>query len=263
MLSGSSGVFDDVSKPVIKWIKNQLSLPILEQTLARLPDGLRWAIANHRYNGQLDYIKRLQTGQVGELSLLKTEQLRTIFVHVPKTAGVSVSNSLFGSQAGSHTPIFIYLSLYGHRRFDEMYKFTFVRNPWNRLISAFNYLKSGGMHSMDATWARNNLSEFSDVNEFVERRLADQEIRNWIHFRDQSYFLLDPRNGKIGVDFVGRYENLQADFKRVCQHISVNAELQKMNMTITGSARYKEILSTKSIKIIAKIYSRDLDILGY
>ncbi len=240
-----------------------MSIPILERTLARLPDGLRWAIANHRYNGQLDYIRRLQKRQVGDLSLLKTEQLRTIFVHVPKTAGVSVSNSLFGSQAGSHTPLFIYLNLYGRRRFDEMYKFTFVRNPWDRLISAFNYLKSGGMHSMDARWARKNLDEFSGVNEFVERLLADQEIRNWIHFRDQSYFLIDPRSGKIGVNFVGRYENLEADFKRVCQDIPVNADLQRMNVTATGKTFYKEDLSKKSIQIISELYSRDLRLLRY
>jgi hypothetical protein len=263
MLSGSSAIFDCGRKPTIKRIEIELSIPILERTLARLPDGIRWAIANHRYNGQLDHIKRLQTGRVGDLSLLKTEQLQTIFVHVPKTAGVSVSNSLFGSQAGSHTPLFLYLSLYGHRRFDEMYKFTFVRNPWDRLISAFNYLKSGGMHSMDADWARNNLGEFSDVNDFVERRLVDQKIRNWIHFRDQSYFLTDPRTRKIGVDFIGRYENLHSDFNKVCQCISVDAELQKMNASVTGEATYKDVLSINSINMISKIYYNDIKNLKY
>jgi hypothetical protein len=111
---------------------------------------------------------------------------------------------------------------------------------------------------MDADWARNNLGEFSDVNDFVERRLVDQKIRNWIHFRDQSYFLTDPRTRKIGVDFIGRYENLHSDFNKVCQCISVDAELQKMNASVTGEATYKDVLSINSINMISKIYYNDI-----
>lgn len=247
----------------VEKIERWVNIPFVERRFAKLPDNLRWNLADYRYKEQFNKLKRLQTGQEGQLSLLKTEQLRSIFVHVPKTAGVSIARSLFGNLAASHAPLFLYLGLYGHRRFDEMYKYAFVRNPWDRLISAFNYLKTGGMHTMDANWARLHLANFSDVNDFVERGLVNRNISDWIHFREQAYFLIDPRTKNIGVDFVGRYENIEADFNTVCQNLSVTADLKRLNGTITGKAWYQDALSRKSIGIISDLYRRDLHLLGY
>ena len=93
-------------------IEKWANIPFVERRIAKLPDSLRWPVANYRYKEQFNQLKSLQTGHDGQMSLLKTEQFRTIFVHVPKTAGVSISRSLFGGLAASHTPLFLYLALY-------------------------------------------------------------------------------------------------------------------------------------------------------
>jgi hypothetical protein len=67
-------------------------------------------------------------------------------VHVPKTAGVAISLALFGNLAGEHASIRDYQTIYPKSVFERYVRFTFVRNPWDRLLSAFSFLKSGGMN---------------------------------------------------------------------------------------------------------------------
>src|SRR5919109_135745 len=43
--------------------------------------------------------------------------------------------------------------------------------------------------------------------------------------RQQQDFLVDER-GRLLVDFVGRFERLEVDFREVCQRLSIGAELK-------------------------------------
>lgn len=244
-------------------IERHLSIPFVERQFARLPDKIRWALAGHRYKQQFRKLQRWQTQKAGQLSLSETEKLNTIFVHIPKTAGVSVSQSLFGNLAASPTPVFLYLALYGQQKLDDMYKFTFVRNPWDRVISAFTFLKAGGMNEYDAHWAKKFLTDFTDVNDFVVRGLVNQDIRNWMHFCEQAYFLIDPRTNKIGVDFLGRYENIADDFQTVSDRLSVSTCLQHLNTHGAGKHSFRDVLGRKSIETISDLYRQDIQMLGY
>lgn len=260
---GLAGFAHDLGVVTMMKIERSVNIPFVERKFAELPNKLRWALAGCRYKKQFRKLRRLQTEKVDQLSLTETEKLNTIFVHIPKAAGVSIAQSLFGSQAASHTPVFLYLALYGQQRFDEMYKFTFVRNPWDRVISAYNFLKAGGMNTFDANWAKEHLDNFSDVNDFVIRGLAHRNIKDWMHFREQAYFLIDPRTNNIGVDFVGRYENMAADFQTVREQLSVTADLKHLNRTITDKAHFRDVLVQKSIDTISDLYRRDIQLLGY
>ncbi len=68
---------------------------------------------------------------------------KCIFVHIPKTAGISVSVSLLGESIGNMSAMY-YRALFGKEDFRLYFKFAFVRNPFTRLISAFEFLKKGG-----------------------------------------------------------------------------------------------------------------------
>ena len=68
-----------------------------------------------------------------------------IFVHIPKTGGVSISDALFDSDTvGGHRPAKTYRLIYGADRYAEMFSFGFAREPFDRLASAFTYLSAGG-----------------------------------------------------------------------------------------------------------------------
>src|SRR3954465_5712000 len=82
---------------------------------------------------------------------------KCIFIHIPKTAGVSISKSLFGNYT-DHANIDWYLKHYEKRTVEQYYKVAFVRNPWDRLYSAYVFLRQGGMYEADATFYNQNLS---------------------------------------------------------------------------------------------------------
>ena len=70
-----------------------------------------------------------------ESSFAPLDYYRCIFVHIPKNAGLSVCYTLFGNTGGSHRKITSYQKLFHPKTFASYFKFTFVRNPWDRFIS--------------------------------------------------------------------------------------------------------------------------------
>lgn len=233
----------------------------LEPLIARLPTGARHALARRRY-GWIDYLVRLQSGRDGDQSLLETEARNAIFVHIPKTGGISVSEGLFGSHAAAHTAIYTYLALYGARRFDGMFKFAIVRNPWNRLVSAYHFLAAGGLTATDREFAERYLREFSDVEDFVARGLERPEILNWTHFKPQTMFLRDPRTRRIGVDFLGRFENLAGDYSVIAERLGIDRPLPHKNK---GKEKLRAApgLSSSALARIGEVYREDVLALGY
>ena len=141
-----------------------------------------------------------------------------------------------------------------------MFKFTFVRNPESRLLSAYNFLKSGGMNENDRAWAAKYVMPFDTIDAFVRNSLVRPEVFNAVHFRPQVDFLRDPRTGKLGVDFVGRFETIGADFKAICQHLGIERDLPHENKTRSVD---RSVLSMSSAAMIRRIYEADFDALGY
>ena len=222
----------------------------LDPMLANLPKPLRVALARQRF-GWIDFLLDIQNAPTEMHSLQETEKANAIFVHIPKTGGVSVAKSLFGSHVASHTPLHMYLALYGGRQFDAMYKFCFVRNPWTRVASAYQFLKAGGLTEADRAWALTHLGEFTSLDDFVTRGLPRDEVRKWVHFRSQTDFLIDPRTGGVGVDFLGRFERLEKDFDTIAKRLGLVRELPHLNKT---NDRAKPKLSQSSIEVIAELY---------
>lgn len=132
------------------------------------------------------------------------DKYKSIFIHIPKTGGVSVCEALYGDQIG-HRKIKD-LKLYDKKRFKNYFKFTFVRNPWARTVSAFHFLKQGGFDERDKEWANKNLSGINNFTEFVERLGESQVFKDNIfkknHFTPETEFICI--NSKVEVDFIGK-----------------------------------------------------------
>src|SRR5258708_2253062 len=80
---------------------------------------------------------------------------RCIFIHIPKPGGSSMAAALFG-EASRHVPYFEYEQA-NPRKFRQFFKFAFVRNPWDRLVSTYWFLRKGGVNEQDRRWAEQNL----------------------------------------------------------------------------------------------------------
>tara|TARA_B100000963_G_scaffold108551_1_gene94385 strand:- start:2198 stop:2842 length:645 start_codon:yes stop_codon:yes gene_type:complete len=180
---------------------------------------------------------------------------KCVFFHIPKTAGISISNALFGDVKWGHRNVNFYKSHYGDKVFNSLYKFCFVRNPYERLFSAYTFLKEGGINNLDLEFSNSYLKEFTSFDEFVLKGLEKKEIMNWVHFKPQYTFVCDEKDN-IVMDFVGKIENLNADFNTVCKYLNVDTELQKLNISPVKKIKFSE-----EIKSIIKLkYQKDFNL---
>lgn len=182
-----------------------------------------------------------------------------IFVHIPKCAGNTVKNVL-NIPGHDHSGIeACYKS--------DFFKFAFVRNPWDRFISAYLYLKSGGWRNMDSSqdWDRDYcqvVNSYNSLKEFV------REPHVWlgmIHFRPQFGFVVKDTKDSIDcLDFIGRVENLDNDLRYICSQINVPYNtLPHINKTKNRQRDYTKYYDDELRDIIAKIYSKDIEYFKY
>ena len=189
----------------------------------------------------------------------QTAAEKCMFVHIPKCAGTSVRRSLFGRDGG-HRPLEIFRTMVPPEMFDRSFKFTFVRNPWDRLVSAFFFLQKSDLER-NQRFARRNLSAYGDFDSFVRQWLTRKNIWSFTHFLPQVHFIcIDKR---LGVDFVGFYENLAEDFAAVAKKINRPTALLEENRLGGRAKDYRQYYTDETRNIVAEVYAEDIGLLGY
>jgi len=191
--------------------------------------------------------------------------LGCIFVHVPKAAGTSVARALFDSKS-RHVGIARYYA-FDPAFAEGAFKFSFVRNPWDRFLSAYHYLArriGADPRFPDHRWATHYLGPCGDFEGFVRKMAADarfrREIRRYIHFRDQFDWLAIPGRG-MRMDYIGRFETIERDFAHVCQKVGSTALLPHERK---GQAmRYQDAYDGVGVELVGDLYRRDIAAFGY
>ncbi len=189
---------------------------------------------------------------------------RSIFVHVPKTAGSSMALAL-GSKK-RHVPISRYAA-FDARAYKNYFKFGFVRNPWDRLLSAYSYLYRSADKSYPfpaVVWARENIVQFPDFETFVlalREPRTRRRIMRYIHFRPQVDWVTLPGSSHVELDFIGRFERLAEDFARIAERLGKDPALPVTNAS--GSGSYKDAYSPETRAIAAQLYRADIEAFGY
>lgn len=196
-----------------------------------------------------------------ESSIAALQYHKCIFVHIPKNAGLSVSYALFGNTGGSHRKIKDYQELFSRRAFIKYYKFTFVRNPWDRLVSTYFFLKEGGVTEKDRIWSEDHLSSYKDFKTFVKLWLNEENISNSLHFQKQCDFLQD-NQGNLSIDFIGRFENIEADFKTITNELNIKRNLRKTNSS-KRKQNYREYYDEETKNIVSEVYKQDIKLFNY
>ncbi|MEH6608381.1 MAG: sulfotransferase family 2 domain-containing protein [Halioglobus sp.] len=178
-----------------------------------------------------------------------------LFIHVPKSAGRSVVRGLFDIKSVEHAPANWYQQL-DRDKFDRYFKFTFVRNPWDRAVSAYTYLAKGGSAASedDQYWTQ-FINSFESFDDFVSRWMTAENIRRNALFTPQIDYLTDSF-GRVDIDFIGRFESLEQDFKTIAEKLQVAASLPHLNQS--RSQPYSEFYTSRSRAIIEQLYARDI-----
>jgi hypothetical protein len=157
---------------------------------------------------------------------------KCVFVHVPKTAGQSVEqffmdrlgldwkldreklllqhndDPALGTEKLAHLSASEYVSCghLGQPDFSAYFKFGFVRNPWTRILSEYRY---------------RNYFHHRSFKDFIFNKMPKPGFDDKYRHVMPQYDLLYDQSGNLLVDFVGRFETLQADFDQVCEQLEI------------------------------------------
>lgn len=190
---------------------------------------------------------------------------KLIFLHIPKTGGSSIENALskaffnpyvfdriymFGLINNQYSQHFNYQNIcaYSNRNLTDYFIFTFVRNTWDRLVSAYKYLY-----------------QHKDFKTHIIKmcaKLQSNKLDQTDHFNTQMVFIKD-KNGIIVPDFIGRFENLQNDFDYVCD--VKNLQRKKLD-TINQSKNkkpYQEYYDNYTIGLVKETYRQEIDFFDF
>lgn len=217
----------------------------------------------------LNLLKMLSPGlrkkiakKVGAIPIYREhfDETRSIFIHIPKAAGLSVVDALYGVDSSAH---FKWIDFYSKdkKKYEEYYSFSFVRNPADRLFSAYTYLMKGGREEIDEFWRNRYVVKYKNFSDFVENGL-EIAIRSGVeHFLPQSDYLFDD-DDCLMVDFLGRYETLDKDFKIVAEKLGISKPLARLNSSDSKSY-YLENCESKCDEVLGRVYGRDYRLLSY
>jgi hypothetical protein len=185
------------------------------------------------------------------------ERTQCLFIHVPKAAGSSVAMELYGRQIGHH-PVLEWKEKFPYS-FKQLYTFSIVREPIDRFISAFNFLKKGGMSAADRIFSEEVLCDFSTAAELAEALIDPQtqkQVLGYYHFIPQFDYL---RNKKwvLEVDEIIPLEELSRGLAIVGVRIGIKLNEGRIN-SAKQIARIE--LSAKGLEVLRYIYRDDIEI---
>lgn len=132
---------------------------------------------------------------------------------------------------------------------DDYFKFTFVRNPFDRFVSycAFMTRQQGAFDR--------------DPRGTMRRILFELRPMDHVHFQPQ-YTLLTNEAGALEMDFIGRVERMQDDYDAICARVGIPSRpLDKVNGSRRGD--YRQYYDRALMDGVAELYRGDLDRFGY
>lgn len=180
-----------------------------------------------------------------------------VFIHVPKAAGTSVSDALYGRNIG-HWSLSNLWDMYPHSM--RAYRTcAVVREPVSRFVSAFHYLKKGGMNSYDKAFSEKYLAQFNTAEQCALHLIngaSKKAILEFEHFRTQVSWIVDAKLEKT-ADCVVAITQLNMLRKWLMHLTGTEYTFGKLN-AITKSANDKETLSPHVRSGIEAIYASDV-----
>jgi len=207
-----------------------------------------------------------------------SKKRKFIFIHTHKTAGSSIGNALkpftlkhvpknkllgiayrilnkierlTSFDPGlfdPHISASALIDAIGEKTFNSYFSFAFVRNPWDWQVSLYCFILKSETHR------RHDLvKSFGDFDTYIKWRCAEGV---WF----QKDFIYS-KEGVLLVDFVGRFENLDEDFKKICHRIGISTTLPKLN--VSNTTPYQLFYNDETRELVRKTFEPDISLFGY
>lgn len=146
---------------------------------------------------------------------------KSTFIHIPKTGGRSVLAALGLKWSSAHSSISDLEKSDPAAIADDVFKFTVVRNPWERVVSIWMFF--GHMGSVGRS------KDFSDWLSAQHGRFVKSPNVRLRPTISQRQFCVDSK-GKVSIDQFLRFENLTADFDAIASKVSAVKSLPTLGL---------------------------------
>lgn len=176
------------------------------------------------------------------------------FVHINKTGGTSVVKAL--GMRFQHLTARELREKLGDDRWEARYTFSFVRNPWDRIVSLYAYRVKTNQTGLGDT----HLS-FPEWTRACFRDRDPRYLNKPKMFMPQTEWLAGP-TGEIDVDFVGRFERLGDDFGEVCEAIG-RSDLHLPHLKSSSRGDYRSYYDAEAVDLIRTAFASDVETWGY
>ena len=195
---------------------------------------------------------------------------RCISVHIPKTAGNSL-NRVFGVGWEDHTDVARYQAELSPEIFQCYFKFAVVRNPWDRLLSDYNYQcrKSRPditkLHVFDPEGARRKFSAWAvhaltDIDRYPASAWGGRVSAGIHRFSPQLDWITI--GGEWGIDYLARLETLDEDFRSISQAVGLESRrLPRRNRRF--HFHYSWYYDAETRDLVGRYYAADIKAFGY
>ena len=215
--------------------------------------------------------------------MILSNRYNFLYVHIAKTGGTSVRAALtslrwrdpyyfaqwicsrlsgitghrIASKLPRHSKIICAQEMLPHEFFQSLYKFAFVRNPWDLQVSSYHHLKR----------ERPFLLEGHESFEAFTRWKLDPTRPYQYHLdtaiTPMTDYLVDLR-GNLLTDYIGRYERLQDDWAHICKHLGIpHQELPHERKATDRKKDYRSYYTAELAELVGDYFKRDVELLGY
>ena len=195
--------------------------------------------------------------------MLISHEKKFIFIRIGKTGGRSVLTALQEVVPDSiHVRPLHYATYREIRNFvgDEVwrsyFKFSFVRNPWDRTVSLFHFLRQYKAKQEKGTWKQYAEASFDEFLDLIEQDTSLEAI----HHEPQHRFIMDGVNAQ--VDYLGRFETLSSDFNVICEHLGVGHPALP-HYYKTERENYRHYYDEKTRMKVSERFKKDAEFFSY
>lgn len=147
------------------------------------------------------------------------------------------------------------------------FKFTYVRNPYERLVSCYESKYHTDKKRFQRklleydTYLFGYIREDNGFDNFIKRIAKIPESCMDCHFGSQ-YALTHDKRGRKLVDYIGPYENIEEDYKKIQEKYGLK-ELPHYNKTGGEKRDWRSYYTLETAEIVYKKYKKDFENFGY
>lgn len=193
---------------------------------------------------------------------------KIVLISIPKTGSISLYFSL--GYANVPEPEIYHCSLdtllLNHPHAIDYFKASFIRNPWDRMLSLYNDFRYKRIYqySEKVTVDKPLFGEFKDFNDFCIR-LKDSQWLTDVFFQSQYEMLSYKDSNPFKVmDFIGRFETYTEDYDNLCKALNITGRpLLNMNKSVKAVNNYRNHYNHEAKQAIELIYGNDIDTFKY